>query len=96
LGRRYWRLDDLKSFDEFLEMRFPGSRRTVYYLMSIHEHLPLHGRKGLKEVGWTRGLELAKLTRRDGQDFDCATWLHRARELGRGIESKARTFWKVS
>jgi hypothetical protein len=26
-------------------------------------------------------LELAKLARRDGQHFDCATWLHRAREM---------------
>jgi len=33
------------------------------------------------EVGWTKGLELAKVARRDGQQFDCATWLHRARSL---------------
>jgi hypothetical protein len=26
-------------------------------------------------------VELAKLARRDRQDFDCATWLHKAREL---------------
>jgi len=33
-------------------------------------------------VGWTKGLELAKVARRkDGQEFDCATWLHRAREM---------------
>jgi len=32
-------------------------------------------------VGWTKGLELAKVARRDGQEFDCATWLHRARSL---------------
>jgi hypothetical protein len=37
---RYWRLGNLKSFDEFLERRFPESRRKAYYLMSIHEHLP--------------------------------------------------------
>src|SRR5207302_8134809 len=35
----------------------------------------------LKEVGWTKGLELAKLARRDRQEFDCATWLHKAREM---------------
>ena len=35
----------------------------------------------MKEVGWTKGIELAKLARRDGQHFDCATWLHRAREM---------------
>jgi hypothetical protein len=36
----------------------------------------------LKQVGWTKGLELAKLAKwRNGQDFDCATWLQKAREL---------------
>jgi hypothetical protein len=80
---QYWRLVDLKSFDEFLERRFPGSRRKAYYLMSIHEHLPPQARKQLKKVGWTKGLELAKLARRDGQRFDCATWLHKARELSK-------------
>ena len=49
--------------------------------MSIHEHLPPEARKELKEVGWTKGLELAKVARRDGQGFDCATRLHKARSL---------------
>src|SRR2546429_9317535 len=74
-------LENLKSFDEFLERRFPESRRKAYYLMSIHEHLPPEARKELKEVGWAKGLELAKVARRDGQEFDCATWLHKAREM---------------
>ena len=78
---QYWRLENLKAFDEFLDRRFPESRRKAYYLMSIHEHLPPQVRRELKEVGWTKGLELAKLARRDGQDFDCATWLHKAREM---------------
>jgi hypothetical protein len=78
---QYWRLENLKSFDEFLERRFPESRRKAYYLMSIHEHLPAQVRRELKEVGWTKGLELAKLARRDRQEFDCATWLHKAREM---------------
>jgi hypothetical protein len=78
---QYWRVENVKSFDEFLARRFPESRRKAYYLMSIHEHLPLHARKELKEVGWTKGLELAKIARRDRQNFDCATWLHKAREM---------------
>ena len=49
--------------------------------MSIHEHLPPQARRELKEVGWTKGLELAKIARRDRQSFDCATWLHKAREM---------------
>ena len=32
-------------------------------------------------MGWTKATELAKVARRDGQRFDCATWLHKAREL---------------
>ncbi len=46
---QYWRLENLKCFDEYLERRFPGSRRKAYYLMSIHEHLPPQARKQLKE-----------------------------------------------
>ena len=78
---QYWRIERLASFDDFLERRFPESRRKAYYLMSIHEQLPPQARRELKEVGWTKGLELAKLARRDGQHFDCATWLHKAREM---------------
>jgi len=80
---QYWRVDNVKSFDEFLERRFPESRRKAYYLMSIHEHLPPQARRELKEVGWTKGLELAKIARRDRQNFDCATWLHKAREMSK-------------
>src|SRR3954449_11190624 len=78
---QYWRLENLKSFDEFLERRFPESRRKAYYLISIHEHLPPQARKELKQVGWTKGRELAKLARRDGQQFESAIWLHKAREM---------------
>jgi hypothetical protein len=46
---QYWRVEKLKWFDEFLERRFPESRRKAYYLMSIHEHLPPQARKDLKE-----------------------------------------------
>ncbi len=57
---QYWRLESLKCFDEFLERRFPESRRKAYYLMSIHEHLPPQARKELKEVGWAKGIELVE------------------------------------
>src|SRR5215470_17938170 len=80
---QYWRLENLKSFDEFLARRFPESRRKAYYLMSIHEHLPVQVRKDLKEIGWTKGRELAKLARAEGQGFDCAPWVHKARSMPR-------------
>ena len=80
---QYWRLERLSSFDDFLARRFPESRRKAYYLMSLHEHLPPQARKELKEIGWTKGRELVKLARRDGQRFDCAPWVHKAREMPR-------------
>jgi hypothetical protein len=80
---QYWRLEKLKSFEEFLQRKFPGSRRKAYYLMSIHENLPPQAKKELETLGWTKGIELAKVARRDKHDFDCATWLHKARELSK-------------
>jgi len=80
-AEQYWRVDNLKSFDEFLEKRFPESRRKAYYLMAIHEQLPRQTHRDLRAVGWTKAAELAKVARRDGQKFDCATWLHKAQEL---------------
>jgi len=78
---QYWRVENLKSFDEFLERRFPESGRKAYYLMSIHEHLPPQVKKELLQVGWTKGLELAKLARKQGQRFESATWMHKARAM---------------
>jgi hypothetical protein len=78
---QYWRLENLKSFDEFLEKRFPESRRKAYYLMAIHEHLTRIPKKQLREVGWTKARELVKVARREGSEFDCAPWVHRAKEL---------------
>jgi len=77
---QYWRVDNLKSFDEFLEKRFPGSRRKAYYFMAIHEYLPRQIDRDLKRVGWSKAAELAKVARREGKGFDCATWLHRAEQ----------------
>jgi hypothetical protein len=51
--------------------------------MSIHEHLPPQVRKDLKDIGWTKGRELAKLARAEGQRFDCAPWVHKARSMPR-------------
>jgi hypothetical protein len=78
---QYWRIECLSSFDDFLKRRFPASRRKAYYLMSIHENLPKQLRQELKQIGWSKAVELAKLARRQGQGFKSATWLHMAREL---------------
>jgi hypothetical protein len=78
---QYWRLDNLRSFDEYLERKFPESRRKAYYLMAIHEHLPKIPKPDLKLVGWSKATELVRVARRDREQFDCATWLHKATEL---------------
>ena len=80
-AKQYWRLERLKSFDEFLEKRFADSRRKAYYLMAIHEHLTRIPKQELQKVGWSKATELVKVARRDGEEFDCATWLHKAKEL---------------
>ena len=49
---QYWRLEEFKSFDEFLENRFPESRRKAYYLMAIHENLTKIPKQQLREIGW--------------------------------------------
>ena len=80
-AKQYWRLGNLKSFDEFLEKRFADSRRKAYYLMAICEKLSRIPKHELQQVGWSKATELVKVARKDGERFDCATWLHRAREL---------------
>jgi hypothetical protein len=78
---QYWRLENLKSFDEFLEKRFPESRRKAYYLMAIHENLTRVPKPRLRAMGWSKAAELVKVARHEGEDFDCATWLHKADEM---------------
>ena len=101
---QYWRLENLKSFDEFLEKRFPDSRRKAYYLMAIHEHLPRQIHRDLKAMGWTKAKELAKVARADGQRFDCAPWVHKAsampreefkREVERHLTGRETEAWEL-
>lgn len=67
--------------DEFLEKRFPESRRKAYYLMAVHEQLPRIPKQELKPVGWTKAEELAKVAWQQGQRFESAIWLHKARSM---------------
>jgi hypothetical protein len=57
---RYWRLEKLRSFDKFLTRRFPESRRKGSPTHVNPRVLALPARKELKEMGSTKGLELAK------------------------------------
>ncbi len=80
-AKQHWRLEHLKSFDEFLEKRFADSRRKAYYLMAIHENLTRIPKHELQQVGWSKATELVKVARKDREEFDCATWLHKAKEM---------------
>jgi hypothetical protein len=80
-AKQYWRLEKLKSFDEFLEKRFVDSRRKAYYLMAIHENLTRIPKHDLQQVGWSKATELVKVARKDRERFDCATWLHKTKEM---------------
>src|ERR1017187_6529014 len=75
----YWRLGN-KSFEAYLEEKFPDSRRKAYYLMSIHDHLPQISAPEIEDLGWAKAMELAKVARSEGRHFDCATWLHTAKQ----------------
>jgi hypothetical protein len=57
------------------------SRRKAYYLMTIHEHLTRVPKPQLQEIGWTKARELVKVARRDGPEFACAPWVHKAKQL---------------
>jgi hypothetical protein len=45
------------------------------------ENLTQIPKQQLREVGWSKAVELVKVARRDGEDFDRATWLHKASEM---------------
>jgi hypothetical protein len=103
-SRQYWKLEKLSSFEEFLERRFPESRRKAYYLMAIHENLTRIPKPQLREVGWSKAVELVKVARRDGENFDCATWLHKAKgmpkegfkgEVERHLSGKETEPWEI-
>jgi hypothetical protein len=101
---QYWRLEKLRSFDEFLEKRFPESRRKAYYLMAIHENLTKVPKQQLKAMGWSKAVEMVKVARREGESFDCATWLHKAdalpkeefkREVEKHLTGKESEPWEL-
>ena len=103
-SKQYWRLEKLRSFEEFLGKRFPESRRKAYYLMAIHENLTRIPKPQLREVGWSKAVELVKVARRDGESFDCATWLHKAKgmpkegfksEVERHLTGKETEPWEI-
>jgi len=93
---QYWRLERLKSFDEFLERRFPESRRKAYYIMTIHEHLTRISKRDLQQIGWTKAREMVRVARSDGQRFDCALWVHKASTMPTGDVGHLLRRWSLA
>jgi hypothetical protein len=42
---------------------------------------PVHKAEPQKRAAWTKARELVKVARREGSEFDCAPWVHKAKEL---------------
>jgi hypothetical protein len=61
-------------------------------------------RRELKEIRWTKGRELAKLARAEGEYFDCARWVHKLallreefrRELEKALNGRKEESWDSS
>jgi len=49
--------------------------------MAIHEKLSRIPKHDLRQVGWSKAVELTRVVHRDGEHFDSATWLHKAKSL---------------
>jgi hypothetical protein len=51
--------------------------------MAIHQNLTRIPKPRLREVDVSKAVEMAKVARRDGKAFDCAPWVHKAKEMPR-------------
>ena len=72
--------------------------------MAIHENLTKIPKQQLREIGWRKAAVMAKVARRDGKAFDCAPWVHEAKEMPRAefereveqhLTSKESEPWEV-
>jgi hypothetical protein len=76
----------------------------AYYLMAIHENLTRVPKRQLREIGWTKARELAKVARKEGERFESAPWVHKAqvlpkeefkREVERHLTGKETEAWEI-
>ena len=72
--------------------------------MAIHENLTRVPKQQLREIGWTKARELAKVARREGERFESAPWVHKAqalpreefkREVERHLTGKETEAWEI-
>jgi len=58
--------------------------------MAIHENLTRAPKQQLREIGWTKARELAKVARREGERFESAPWVHKAQVLPKELQAGGR------
>lgn len=96
------RLEQLRSFYEFLERRFLEFRRNAYCLMANQGNLTKIPKQRLRETGWRKAAEMVRVPRREGEGFDHALLVHKAkvlnrkefeREVGRHLTGKESGPW---
>jgi hypothetical protein len=72
--------------------------------MAIHENLTRVSKQQLREIGWTKARELAKVARREGERFESAPWVQKAqalpkeefkREVERHLTGKETEVWEI-
>ena len=92
---RFCEIHDQSWFPKVLRDQITDDLQLVLEVTKIYRpiahrlHIALDRAGTLRVLGlcsgaggpWTKAAEIAKVARRDGQRFDCATWLHKAKEL---------------
>ncbi len=78
---QYWRLENLKSFDDFLERRFPESK-TESLLPDVDPRAAAAAGEKRTEGGrLDKGNGVGETGPQAGRAFESATWLHKARTM---------------
>src|SRR5256884_2320868 len=70
---QYWRLENLKSFDEFLERRVSRMRKKNHFFVFVPEKPPPPGGKGIKEGGREEGGGIAEVGGGEGAGVGLCT-----------------------
>jgi hypothetical protein len=77
---QYWRVENVKSFDEFLVTVSGVEKEGV--LPDVDSRAPATtGEEGPEGGGLDERVGVDEDCEKDRQAFDCATWLHKAREM---------------
>ena len=102
---QYWRLDNLRSFDEFLEKEVPGIAPQGLLPDGHPRASAANSQAGASGGGMDQGDGAGESRAAGtGQRFECATWLHKARampkeefkrEVDRHLTGKETEPWEI-